>query len=49
MMTLSLKTADVYALGTEPIEILGFKNERELEEALLPLMQDIEQEGFIAA
>ncbi len=36
-------------MGTEPIEVLGFKNEGELEEALRPLMQDIDPDELLAA
>ena len=48
-MTISLETTEIASIGTEPPEILGFKSERELEEALVPLMQDIEQVDLIAA
>ncbi len=48
-MTTSLETAEVYSIGTEPLDVLGFKNERELEEALIPLMEEIEQDNSIAA
>ena len=41
-MVLSLETSEVYSIGTEPAEVLGFKNERELDEVLIPLMQEIE-------
>ena len=30
-MTISLETAETCSMGTEPLEILGFKDERELE------------------
>lgn len=36
-------------MGTEPIEVLGFKNKSELEEALIPLMQEIEPDDLLAA
>ena len=36
-------------MGTESLEVLGFKNETELEEALIPLMQDQEPYDLIAA
>ena len=49
MMTISLESTEIFSVGTEPLEVLGFKNERELEQALIPLMQEIEQEGLIAA
>ena len=29
---------DVYSLGLEPFDILGFGNEQELADALIPLM-----------
>ena len=48
-MTVSLKTAEVSSLGTEPLDVLGFKNETELEEALIPLMEEIDQEDLMAA
>ena len=48
-MTLSLETAKVYSIGSEPKEVLGFKNDRALEEALAPLMQEREQDDLIAA
>ena len=38
-MTLSLETVEIDSIGAEPLEVLGFKNQRELEEALIPLMQ----------
>ena len=46
---LSLETAELDSIGTESLEVLGYKNERELEEALIPLMQEIEREDLIAA
>ncbi len=49
MMGISLAPAEVCSIGTAPIEVLGFKNERELEEALRPLMQEIKQDDLIAA
>ena len=48
-MSLSIEKTDGYSMGTEPIEVLGFINERELEEALIPLMQDIEPDDLLAA
>ncbi len=30
------------SLGNEPIEILGFDSEEELEQALIPLMQNLD-------
>ena len=48
-MTLSLETAEACSLGNEPLEILGFKSERDLEEALIPLMQSNESEDLLAA
>ena len=48
-MSLSIEKAEGYSMGTEPIEVLGFKNERELEDALIPLMQDIEPDDLLAA
>jgi len=29
------------SLGTEPAEVLGFKSEEQIDEALIPLMADI--------
>ena len=37
------------SLGTEPIQLLGFKTDEELEAALLPLMEELKPEEFIAA
>ena len=48
-MSLSIEKTEGYSMGTEPIEVLGFKNESELEEALIPLMQDIGPDDFMAA
>ncbi len=50
-MTFSLETVQACSKGTESLEVLGFKNEKELEEALISLMQDqgIEREDLIAA
>ena len=48
-MVLSLETPEIDSIGTEPAEVLGFENERELEEALIPLMQDIEPCDLLAA
>ena len=50
-MTFSLETLHVCSIGTESLEVLGFKNEKELEEALISLMkeQGIEQENLMAA
>ena len=48
-MTISLETAETCSMGTEPLEILGFKDERELEAALIPLMQEVKENDLIAA
>ena len=48
-MSVSIEKTEDYSMGTEPIEVLGFKNESELEEALIPLMQDIEPDDLLAA
>ena len=48
-MSLSIEKTKDYSLGKEPIEVLGFKNESELEEALIPLMQEIEPDDLLAA
>ncbi len=37
------------SIGTEALEALGFDNEKSLEEALVPLMQELEQEYLMAA
>lgn len=46
-----MKTVEVCSIGKESLEVLGFQNERELEEALIPLMQEqeIKRENLIAA
>ena len=38
-----------HSIGTEALEALGFDNEKSLEEALVPLMQELEQEDLMAA
>ena len=48
-MSLSIEKTEGYSMGTETIEVLGFKNECDLEEALIPLMQDIEPDDVLAA
>ena len=48
-MSLSIEKTEGYSMGTEPIEVLGFKNQSELEEALIPLMQEIEPYDLLAA
>ncbi len=48
MMITSLET-EVYSIGTEPMEVLGFENEKDLEAALFPLMQELKSEDLIAA
>ena len=48
-MSLSIEKIEHYSMGTEPMEVLGFKNESELEEALIPLMQHIEPDNLLAA
>tara|TARA_Y100001968_G_C19270013_1_gene673747 strand:- start:231 stop:374 length:144 start_codon:yes stop_codon:yes gene_type:complete len=40
---------EVISLGNEPIEVLGFTTEEDLEAALLPLMKVITSEDYIAA
>ncbi len=44
-MSLAIET-EVYSIGTEPLEVLGFQSEKDLEEALFHLMQEAKQEGF---
>ena len=48
-MSLSIDKTEGSLIGTEPFEVLGFKNESELEEALIPLMQDIKPDELLAA
>ena len=48
-MAISLESTEICSIGKEPLEVLGFKNERELDQALIPLMQEIEEEDLIAA
>ncbi|WP_320674065.1 hypothetical protein [Prochlorococcus sp. MIT 1341] len=48
-MSVSLGADEVYSIGKEPAEVLGFENERELTEALTPLMQEIEGGDLMAA
>ena len=48
-MSLSIEKTKGYSMGTEPIEVLDFKNESKLEAALMPLIQDIEPDDLIAA
>ena len=48
-MSLSTEKDEGYSMGTEPMEVLGFKNKGELEEALIPLMQEIEPDDLLAA
>ncbi len=48
-MTISLEKEEESSIGNEPLEVLGFSNERQLEEALLPLMQEIKQDELKAA
>ena len=43
-MSISLNTIEISSMGTEPLEVLGFKNEIELEEALIPLMKEIKSD-----
>ena len=49
-MTFSISaSSEVYSLGDEPIEVLGFKSEKDLDIALLALMETIEPEDWMAA
>ncbi len=48
-MSLSIDKTEDSSMGTEPIEVLGFKNENELEEALIPLMKEIESDDLLVA
>ena len=38
----------VISLGNEPIEVLGFKTEEQIEIALIPLMADVFQDKSIS-
>ncbi len=40
---------EIHSLGLEPLEVLGFQTEKELEAALVPLMQEKEIEKLIAS
>ena len=40
---------DLYSLGIEPLDVLGFETEDDLLNALLPLMQEIELEDVLVA
>ena len=48
-MSLPIEKTEAYSIGTEPIEVLGFKNRSELEEALIPLMQEIDPDDLLSA
>ncbi len=37
----------IESLGTEPIEVFGFSSEAELEQALMPLMQEITEDNSL--
>ena len=39
---MSEQIQDLYSLGIEPLDVLGFQTEDELLDALLPLMQEID-------
>ncbi len=40
---------DMYSMGIEPLDVLGFKTEEELLDALLPLMEEIDMEEILVA
>ena len=40
---------DLYSLGIEPSDVLGFRTEEELLDALLPLMQEIDLHEILVA
>ncbi len=42
-------TEDFLSLGLQPLELLGFKTEVELQEALVPLMDEVEVEEPLRA
>ena len=48
-MNLSIDKAESSSVGKEPLAVLGFKSERDLEAALFLLMQPIEEEDLIVA
>ena len=40
---------DLYSLGIEPLDVLGFDTEEDLLDALLPLMQEIDIQDVLVA
>ena len=40
---------DLYSLGIEPLDVLGFKTEEDLLDALTPLMNEIEIDDILVA
>ena len=46
---MSEQIQDLYSLGIEPLDVLGFQTEDELLDALLPLMQEIELQDVLVA
>ncbi len=40
---------DLYSLGIEPSDVLGFQTEEELLDALIPLMQELDLEDVLVA
>ncbi len=41
--------SDLYSLGIEPSDVLGFQTEEELLDALIPLMQELEIQDVLIA
>ena len=41
--------SEICSLGVEPMELLGFESEKDLEAALAPLMQEVAQEDLLPA
>ena len=40
---------DLFSLGIEPLDVLGFQTEEELLDALIPLMQEIDIQDVLVA
>ncbi len=49
MFIMSKQIQDLYSLGIEPLDVLGFETEEELLDALVPLMQEIDMEDILVA
>ena len=44
-----LLETEIHSLGIEPMEVLGFETEMDMEAALVPLMQEVCREDLMAA